>query len=379
MFRRFSIYGPLLVLTLITLVPFVYLVCSAFKTRKAFFSSPFLPTSGLFEIEATTGALGLVDTTHMDGLQTKDFTLRVAMCDVREDRVIDDAEVIATVTRDDNPDTEEVEYSLKMTDIKGQPIKGPPDVLASSQEGVRYEIAEGNPHGFLGIAWGQLTVHHFKRLMSEQNFLRNVVNSLFIASVSSVLATLFAAMGGYALAKFRFFGRESITSAVLILLIVPGSLLFAPTYQLLYWFGMLDSFPGLIVPGLAPAFGVYLFRQAMISSLPDEMLEAGRIDGCGEFKLFFSFALPMVRPMVGTFILITFLGAWNNYIGAQIIIKSPEMLPLSVAVAQLRSEYGQDYGMLMAGTLVSIAPVMLLFLMLQREFIEGLSSGAVKG
>ncbi len=279
MIRRLSIYVPLLVLTLITLVPFAYLVCSAIKTREAFFTSPFLPVGD----------------------------------------------------------------------------------------------------GWLGVAWDQLTFDHFRRLMHEQHFLRNIVNSVFISSVTSVLSTLFAAMGGYALAKYRFWGRELTTNLVLVLLIVPGSLLFAPTYQLLYWFGMLDTFPGLIVPALAPAFGVYLFRQAFISSLPDEMLEAGRIDGCGEFKLFFSFALPMVRPMVGTFILITFLGSWNNYIGPQIIIKTPEMLPLSVAVAQLRSEYGQDYGMLMAGTLVSIAPVMALFLMLQREFIEGLSSGAVKG
>ncbi|MEZ6192033.1 MAG: ABC transporter permease subunit [Phycisphaerales bacterium] len=121
-----------------------------------------------------------------------------------------------------------------------------------------------------------------------------------------------------------------------------------------------------------------MFRQAFISSLPDEMLEAGRIDHM-EFKLFFSFALPMVRPMVGTFILITCLGAWNNYIGPQIIIKSPEMLPLSVAVAQLRSEYGQDYGMLMAGTLVSTAPIMLLFPMLRAASSSRGFPAAVKG
>lgn len=279
MLRRLSIYTPLLILTAITLVPFAYLVCSAFKTSEAFFTSPFLPVG----------------------------------------------------------------------------------------------------EGFLGIAWDQLTLLHFRRLFQEENFARYILNSVFLASVTSTLSTLCAAMGGYALAKFHFRGRDTITNMVLILLIVPGALLFAPSYQLLYWFGMLDTFPGMIVPALAPAFGVYLFRQAMISSLPDEMLEAGRIDGCGEFRLFFSFALPMVRPMVGTFILITFLGTWNNFIGPQIILKSPEMFPLSVAVAQLRSEYGQDYGMLMAGTLVSILPVMALFLMLQREFVEGLTSGAVKG
>lgn len=279
MLRRFFIYTPLLILTVITLVPFAYLICSAFKTSEAYFTSPFLPTGD----------------------------------------------------------------------------------------------------GFLGIAWDQLTLLHFRRLFEELNFARYLVNSLFLASVTSTLSTLCAAMGGYALAKFHFRGRDSITNLVLILLIIPGALMFAPTYQLLYWFGMLNTFPGLIVPSLAPAFGVYLFRQAMISSLPDEMLEAGRIDGCGEFRLFFSFALPMVRPMVGTFILITFLGTWNNFIGPQIILKSPEKFPLSVAVAQLRGMYSQEYGMLMAGTLVSILPVMVLFLILQRDFIAGLASGSVKG
>ncbi len=233
--------------------------------------------------------------------------------------------------------------------------------------------------GFLGIAWDKLSLDHFRRLLFEENFFRPILNSTFYASVSGVLATLFSAMSGYALAKYKFRGRDSITNLVLAALVVPGALLLAPNYQLLYWFGMLDNYAGLIVPALAPAFGVYLFRQATINAVPNEMLESARIDGCGELKIFFMFVLPLVRPMMGAFLLLTFLGAWNNFIGAQIVLQTPEKMPLAVAINQLRGVYGTDYGLIMAGTVVSIMPVLVLFLMLQKEFLSGLTSGAVKG
>ena len=128
-----------------------------------------------------------------------------------------------------------------------------------------------------------------------------------------------------------------------------------------------------------PAFGVYLFRQAMISSLPNEIMEAARIDGCGEIRIFFTMALPLVRPMIGAFLLVTYLGTWNNFVWPQVVLQTAEMQPLSVAIAQLKGVYSQDYGLLLAGTLVCVAPVLALFLMLQKEFIAGLTSGAVKG
>ena len=233
--------------------------------------------------------------------------------------------------------------------------------------------------GLFGIAWDRITFDHFARLLREFKFTTFMVNSFFIASVTSVLATLSCAMGGYGLAKFNFRGRGSITAIVLGAIVIPGTLLLAPSYQLLYRLGLLDTYAGLILPLAAPAFGVYLFRQAMISSVPDELLEAARIDGCGEFRMFFAMALPMVRPMVGAFVMITYLGTWNNFIWPQVILQTPEKQPLAVAIAQLKGVYAQDYGLLMAGTLVSILPVLILFLLLQRDFIAGLTSGAVKG
>jgi len=229
------------------------------------------------------------------------------------------------------------------------------------------------------VDWDGFTVKHFVTLFTDAGVGRALVNSFFLASVTAIFATLCSAMCGYALAKYRFAGRGALLWLVLGALAIPAALLIAPGYQVIYRLGLLDSFAGLILPAIAPAFGVYLFRQAFISSMPDEMLEAARVDGCGELRLFFTIALPMVRPMIGAFLLITYLGTWNNFIAPQIIIQSPDKLPLSVFVAQLRGPYGTEYGLIMAGTLVAITPVLVLFLMLQRDFIAGLTAGAVKG
>lgn len=237
--------------------------------------------------------------------------------------------------------------------------------------------------GFLGVDWGQLTLSNYMRLFDQGelgfSFARSILNSFFYASVQSVVATLLCAMGGYVLAKFTFKLRGFMLALVLGSLIVPGALMLAPLFQLIYYMGLLDSYVGLILPGLSPAFGVFLFRQSMISAVPDEILEASRIDGANEIRIFFTMVLPLVKPMIGALMLFQFLGTWNNFIFPQIILQSPENMPLAVAIAQLKGTYSQEYGMLMAGTLISIAPIMALFMMLQRDFIAGLTSGAVKG
>jgi ABC-type glycerol-3-phosphate transport system permease component len=233
--------------------------------------------------------------------------------------------------------------------------------------------------GFLGIAWDQLSLNNFRRLFTEVPFANAILNSVFIASVSAVTSTAFACAAGFALAKYSFKGRSFVISVVLAALLIPGPLLIAPGYQLLYDLGLLNTYTGLILPGMVPAFGVFLFRQAMVNSVPDELLESARIDGAGELRLFLQIVVPVVRPMLGAYLLISFLGSWNNFIGPQIVLQDDVRHPLSVALASLRGVYGTDFGLVMSGTLVSIAPVMALFLLLQREFIQGLTSGAVKG
>ena len=208
---------------------------------------------------------------------------------------------------------------------------------------------------------------------------RAMLNSVFLASVQSLIATLCCAMGGYGLVKFQFPLREPITLLVLCAIIIPGPLLLAPGFEMIYHLGLLDTYAGFLLPLLSPAFGVFLFRQAMINSVPTELIESARLDGCGEIRIFFQLVLPLVRPMVGAFLILSFLATWNNFVGPQLILQSSDRQPLSVAMNMLRGIYGTEYGLMMAGTLISVAPIMCLFLLLQREFISGLTSGAVKG
>jgi multiple sugar transport system permease protein len=234
--------------------------------------------------------------------------------------------------------------------------------------------------GFLGIAWSELTTNQFTRLFdSEIGIGRALINSIFLSSSTALLATFICAAAGYASAALDFRGKRAFEWLVLAALIIPPPLLIAPSYQWLHSLGLLDSYAGLILPAIAPAFGVFLFRQATMQSVPKSIVEAARIDGAGEFSIFFVIALPMLRPMVGAFLIITFLATWNNFIGPQIVLQSAQKQPLSVVIYQTQTAYYSDYGLLMAGTLVSILPVAALFLFLQRDFIAGLSLGAVKG
>lgn len=325
-------YGLLLLAAAITLIPFIWLAFATIRTSDIYFEFQFIP--------------------------------RVQHLQLVEERIV--------------PETRELAEALRPYD--GRTLAD--SYAGLGQKQVDLAILQGVAVKRDGaIAWDKLTFSHYRRLFDNPDFsfARNVLNSVFYASTLSVLATLFSAMGGYALSKFQFRGRETVTRLVLLSLIIPGSLLLAPGYQLLFHLGLLDSYAGLILPGLAPAFGVFLFRQSMLNTVPMELIESARIDGCGEIRLFFSIILPLVRPMIGAFMMITFLGAWNNFIGPQIILQSPSKFPLAVAIAQLKGVYNTEYGMLMAGTIVSIAPVMALFLLLQREFISGLTSGAVKG
>ena len=233
--------------------------------------------------------------------------------------------------------------------------------------------------GLLGIAWDRITLDNFRHLLAQTGIARALLMSAFVSSVSATLATLICAMAGYALARLDFLGKRAATWLVLAALIIPPTLLIAPGYQVLFRLGLLDTLWGLILPAVAPAFGVYLFRQAVMSSVPRELLEAARMDGCGDIRAFFRVVLPLVQPMVSAFLLISFLGMWNNFLSPQVVLQEPSKFPLAVSIAQLKNVYYQDYGLLMAGTLFAILPVAVLFLVLQKDFVAGLTKGAVKG
>ncbi|MCS7300935.1 MAG: carbohydrate ABC transporter permease [Fimbriimonadales bacterium] len=222
------------------------------------------------------------------------------------------------------------------------------------------------------------SLKNFYDLFTQVDFLRFVANSVFVACAGVVIQLFFSSLAGYALAKYQFKGKHALTLLMLATLLIPGQVTLAPTYELIYRMGLVDTYAGLLVPGAVSVFGIFLFRQAMLS-VPDELIQAARLDGCSEFQIYWQIVVPTVRPMVGAFVLIAFMGQWNSFLWPQIILHSAERFTLPIALTQMVGIYQQQYGMLMAGTLLSILPVMALFLFLQREFVAGLTAGAVKG
>jgi ABC-type glycerol-3-phosphate transport system permease component len=152
--------------------------------------------------------------------------------------------------------------------------------------------------GLLGVAWSHLTTDNFRRLFAELGVLRPLANSLLIAGATSLLATLVCALAGYALMQFTFPGQQVLLGLVFACMVVPPVIILVPTYQELYWLHLLDTYSGLVLPYAAPAFGVLLFRQTLIASVPPEIIESGRIDGCSEARIFFILVLPFIRPML---------------------------------------------------------------------------------
>jgi ABC-type glycerol-3-phosphate transport system permease component len=222
------------------------------------------------------------------------------------------------------------------------------------------------------------SLKNFYDLFTQVDFLRFVANSVFVSCAGVVIQLFFSSLAGFALAKYEFRGKQAIMLLMLATLLIPGQVTLAPTYELIYRMGLVDTYAGLLVPGAVSVFGIFLFRQAMLS-VPTELIHAARIDGCSEFQIYWQIVIPTVRPMIGAFVLIAFMGQWNSFLWPQIILHSAERFTLPIALTQMVGIYQQQYGMLMAGTLLSILPVMALFLYLQREFVAGLTAGAVKG
>jgi multiple sugar transport system permease protein len=222
------------------------------------------------------------------------------------------------------------------------------------------------------------TLRSFVDLFHKVDFFRYLVNSIFVASAIVVIQLFFASLAGFALAKYEFRGKKAIMVLMLATMLIPGQVVMAPLYELIYRLGLVDTYPGLIVPGAVTVFGIFLFRQSILQ-VPDELLQAARIDGCSEFRAYWSVVMPVSRPMIGAFCLISFMGAWNNFLWPQIMLHHNERFTLPIAMNQLMSVYQQEYGPLMAGTLLSVLPVVVLFLALQKEFVAGLTAGAVKG
>lgn len=350
--RRWIVLGVLLAAAAITLLPFFWLLCASIKTKDDLFTYTFLP---MHEEPAA------------DESRKPDAT---------------DPRITATLRTQDRLS---------------------PTIVSDSKSGSR---------PFLGVAWNRLTLANFGSLFGigssttrtvstsgetdsttstaameskppprpflDIGFARYILNSFFVASTYTILVVLFASMAGFALAKYRFPGMRAVIAIMLGFVMIPGEILLAPTYELLYHIGWIDTLRALIIPSSINIFAIFLYRQSMLS-IPDELLDAARVDGCSEFRIYWEIVLRLSRPMTGAIVLISFLWSWNSFLWPQIVLRSEENYTLPVVLSQMVGVYEQNYPVVMAGTVLAVLPVIVLFLLLQREFISGLTRGALKG
>ena len=218
----------------------------------------------------------------------------------------------------------------------------------------------------------------YRTLFAEQGMGRYFVNSLFLASAATVLSLGFNVMAGYAFAKLRFAGRERLFQLLLLALVIPGQVAMIPLFLMLKDIGLVNNFGGILVPAAASVFGIFLVRQ-YAQSIPDEILEAARVDGAGEFRIFASIVAPILQPIMVTLATFTFMGAWNDFMWPLIVLSDERLYTLPVALASLSREHVQDAELMMAGAVVTVLPVLALFIVLQRYYIRGLLAGSVKG
>ncbi|MBP6796965.1 MAG: carbohydrate ABC transporter permease [Luteimonas sp.] len=222
------------------------------------------------------------------------------------------------------------------------------------------------------------TLDNYRELFATTGVARNFLNSMLVAGAITLLSLLVNTMAGYAFAKLRFAGRERIFQVLLAALVVPAQVAMLPLFLLMKQLGLVNSYWGVIVPALATVFGIFLVRQ-YARSIPDELIEAARIDGAGELRIFFQVVLPMLKPVLVTLAIFTFMGAWNDFMWPLIVLTDQAHYTLPVALAALSREHIMDVEMMMAGAVVTVLPVLALFLVLQRYYIQGLLLGSVKG
>ncbi|MXV74226.1 ABC transporter permease subunit [Candidatus Poribacteria bacterium] len=229
---------------------------------------------------------------------------------------------------------------------------------------------------YVSIVWDKLT-SNYRNLWKTVPYNRYFINSIFIATASTLLTLFFCSLGGYAFAKYQFRGQKILFGILLASMMVPFQVLLVPLFGLMYDIGWLNSYKAIIIPFSVGAFGVFLMRQFIVT-IPSELLDAARIDGCSEFGIYYRVVLPIIKPALGALTIYSFLGSWNGYLWPLIILRDEAKYTLPIGLANLVGIYRQDYGMLMAGTLLSLMPIVILFLAMQREFVQGITLGGVK-
>ena len=215
-------------------------------------------------------------------------------------------------------------------------------------------------------------------LTSKLPFWRNVGWSLYVALASTALTLLFCSLAGYAFALLEFRYKKALFGAVMTTMLLPSFMNMIPSFMIMDALGWIDQHRALYVPGAASAFGIFMMRQFALSAVPRDLIEAARMDGCGEFGIYWRIALPLMRPALGTLGLVTFIGSWNNFMAPLVVLRSADNYTLPLALRSLQSPVNTEWGALMAGSAIATLPLLVLFVMASRQLIAGLTAGAVK-
>jgi lactose/L-arabinose transport system permease protein len=228
------------------------------------------------------------------------------------------------------------------------------------------------------FAFGDALAANWADLTRDLPFLRNVANSVGISVIYTIVATLVCAMGGYALAKFTFAGRAAIFTLILVALTIPFEVRIIPQYILIARdLGLTNTWWAIVLPGLANALGMFFMRQNMLS-VPSELLEAARIDGASEWRIFYGIVLPIMQPALAAVGILLFLFQWNDFLWPLLVLTSREAYTIPVALGTLVGLTRVSWGGIMVGTAIATVPFLIMFLFLQRYFVAGITAGAVK-
>lgn len=225
----------------------------------------------------------------------------------------------------------------------------------------------------------QPTLRNFEELVGRLNLPLFFLNSVIVAGAVTLGNLVFCSMLGFALAKLRFPGRDLLFRLVIATLLIPGSVTLIPLFILVSSIGLVNTYPGLFLPFVAGAFGVFLMRQFMLG-IPDELIDAARVDGANEYRIFWQIVLPISGPALATLGILTFLGSWNGFLWPLVVAQSENLYTLPVALATFsRGQNATDYGLLMAGSFVIIVPILIVFVAFQRFITRGIAMTGIKG
>jgi multiple sugar transport system permease protein len=221
------------------------------------------------------------------------------------------------------------------------------------------------------------SIDAYLRLFTERPFGRQIVNSLFLAAVTTVVQLVTSSTAAYAFSRLAFRGRGVVFALYLATMMIPLQVLVVPLFVELKTFGLLNTFLGALLPTFASAFGIFLLRQA-VNQVPRELDEAATLDGAGHFRIFFSVVLPNIRPALATLTVFAFMGSWNSFLWPLVVLRKPELQTLPVALAGLQGQYTTEWDIVMAGSVISVLPILAIYLFAQKYVIQGVANSGIK-